>query len=105
MDDRIRRALESDRTIDITTIGRASGRARRVEMWFHNLDGHLYLTGTPGSRDWYANLRAHPDFAFHLKESVRASLRARATPVLEATARRAVLTRILARLGPDARSI
>jgi hypothetical protein len=60
MDARIRQALARERTIDITTTGRTSGRARRVEMWFHNLDGRLYLTGTPGSRDWYANLRAHP---------------------------------------------
>ena len=37
------------------------------------------------SRDWYANLRAHPDFTFHLKESVRADLPARATPILETT--------------------
>jgi deazaflavin-dependent oxidoreductase (nitroreductase family) len=102
MDDRIRRALERDRTIHITTTGRTSGRPRRVEIWFHNLDGHLYVTGTPGSRDWYANLRAHPDFIFHLKESVRADLRARATPVLEPTARRAVLARILRSLDHGA---
>jgi deazaflavin-dependent oxidoreductase (nitroreductase family) len=99
MDDRIRRALERDRTIDITTTGRASGRARRVEIWFHNLDGRLYITGTPGSRDWYANLKAHPEFTFHLKESTRADLPARATPILEPAERRRVLARILAGLG------
>jgi hypothetical protein len=99
MDDRIRQALARDRTIDITTTGRASGRARRVEMWFHNLDGRLYLTGTPGSRAWYANLRAHPDFTFHLKESARADLPARATPILETTERRTILARILDGLG------
>jgi hypothetical protein len=68
-------------------------------MWFHNLDGRLYLTGTPGSRAWYANLRAHPDFTFHLKESARADLPARATPILETTARRTILARILEGLG------
>jgi deazaflavin-dependent oxidoreductase (nitroreductase family) len=99
MDERIRRALEKDRTIDITTTGRTSGRARRVEMWFHNLDGRLYITGTPGGRDWYANLRAHPEFTFHLKERVRADLPARATPILEPDRRRAVLARILENLG------
>ena len=50
MDARIRKALESERTIDITTTGRTSGRPRRIEMWFHNLDGRLYLSGTPGTR-------------------------------------------------------
>jgi hypothetical protein len=99
MDDRIRQALLRDRTIDITTTGRTSGRPRRVEMWFHNLDGRLYLTGTPGSRDWYANLRVHPDFTFHLKESRRADLPARATPILETTERRRILARILENLG------
>jgi deazaflavin-dependent oxidoreductase (nitroreductase family) len=99
MDERTRRALERDRTIDITTTGRASGRTRRVEMWFHNVDGRLYLTGTPGSRDWYANLRAHPDFTFHLKESVRADLPARATPILDTSERRTILARILENLG------
>jgi deazaflavin-dependent oxidoreductase (nitroreductase family) len=102
MDDRIRRALERDRTIDITTTGRTSGRPRRVEIWFINLDRRLYITGTPGRRDWYANLRAHPDFTFHLKESVQADLQARATPVLEPTERRAVLTRILRSLDHGA---
>jgi hypothetical protein len=99
MDDRTRQALARDRTIDITTTGRASGRPRRVEMWFHNVEGRLYLTGTPGSRDWYANLRTQPDFTFHLKESVRADLPARATPILETTERRTILTRILESLG------
>lgn len=102
MDDGIRRALERDRTIDITTTGRTSGRPRRVEIWFHNLDGRLYITGTPGRRDWYANLRAHPEFTFHLKEEAPADLRARATPVLEPKRRWTVLARILQNLGRTA---
>jgi deazaflavin-dependent oxidoreductase (nitroreductase family) len=99
MDHRIRQALERDRTIDITTTGRTSGQARRVEIWFHNLDGRLYITGTPGTRDWYANLRVHPEFTLHLKERVRADLPARATPVVEPGRRRRVLARILENLG------
>ena len=102
MDERIRRALERDRTIDITTTGRTSGRPRRVEIWFHNLDGHLYITGTPGRRDWYANLRANPEFTFHLKAAAPADLRARATPVLEPKQRWTVLGRILQDLGHTA---
>jgi deazaflavin-dependent oxidoreductase (nitroreductase family) len=103
MDARIRQALETERTIDITTVGRTSGRPRRIEMWFHNLEGRLYLTGTPGTRDWYANLLAHPEFTFHLKGTVRADLRARAAPVVEPARRRAILARLLERLGraPD----
>lgn len=99
MDARIRRALETERTIDITTTGRASGRPRRIEMWFHNLDGRLYLTGTPGSRDWYANLEQHPVFTFHLKGHVRADLPARATAIVEPGRRRAILAPLLDGLG------
>jgi deazaflavin-dependent oxidoreductase (nitroreductase family) len=99
LDDRVRRALERDRTIDITTIGKRSGKPRRIEIWFHNVDGVIYITGTPGRRDWYANLLAHPAFTFHLKGSVTADLSARATPITDPAGRRAVLTPILDKLG------
>jgi deazaflavin-dependent oxidoreductase (nitroreductase family) len=102
MDEQIRRALTADRVIDITTIGRRSGQPRRVEIWFHNLDGRLYITGTPGKRDWYANLLAQPRFTFHLKESVTADLPARATPVTDPALRRRIMARILEKLGRPA---
>jgi hypothetical protein len=102
MDDAIRRALERDRTIDITTRGRQTGRPQRIEIWFHNVDGRLYITGLPGRRDWYANLQANPDFTFHLKGTATADLPARARLIVDAGERRAVLTPILARLGRDA---
>ena len=44
----IQQALVTDQVIDITTTGRRSGQPRRIEIWFHNLDGRLYITGTPG---------------------------------------------------------
>ena len=34
-------ALASDMTIDITTFGRRSGKERRIEIWFLNIDGTL----------------------------------------------------------------
>ena len=102
MDARVRRALETERTIDITTTGRTTGRPHRIEMWFHNLAGRLYLTGTPGTRGWYANLLAHPEFTFHLKGAVRTDLAARATAVIEPAQRRAILSRLLERLGRTA---
>ena len=102
MDERVRAALGRDRTIDITTTGRKSGQPRRIEIAFHNFDGQIYITGTPGKRGWYANLLAHPEFTFHLKRSVTADLPARAIPVTDETARRAVLERILRRIGRPA---
>ena len=99
MQDQVKRALERDRTIDITTTGRRSGQPRRIEIWFHNLDGQIYITGSPGSRDWYANLQAHPDFTFHLKQSATADLPARATPITEEGERRRILAQLLRRVG------
>ncbi|MCL5996405.1 MAG: nitroreductase/quinone reductase family protein [Chloroflexi bacterium] len=95
MDERIQRALARDRVIDITTIGRKSGEARRIEIWFHNWAGRLFITGLPGKRSWYANLVAHPEFTFHLKESARADLPARATPITGEAQRREILAGIL----------
>lgn len=99
LDEKVRRALENDRTIDITTIGRKSGKPRRLEIWFHNLDGRLFITGSPGRRDWYANLRANPHFTFHLKGSERADLPAEARPVLDEAERQQILSDILCNLG------
>ena len=95
----VARALENDRVIDTTTTGRHTGQPRRKEIWFHNIDGRLFITGTPGSRDWYANLQAHPKFTFHLKQSVRADLAARATPVLHKGQRRDIIAKIHQTIG------
>src|ERR1043166_4722793 len=70
--------LARNRTVDITTIGARSGRPRRIETWAWPLDGVLYLTGSPGRRDWYANLKAEPAFTVHLKRGAQADLSARA---------------------------
>jgi deazaflavin-dependent oxidoreductase (nitroreductase family) len=88
----IQRALATDRTVDITTTGRRSGLPRRIEMWFHNIDGEVYLTGLPGARDWFANLLADPRLTFHLKESVAADLPARAVVISDPTDRRRIIT-------------
>lgn len=79
----IRNALASDMTVDITTIGRRSGEASRIEIWFLNVAGAIYITGSVGRRDWFANLIAEPEFIFHLKESVIADLRATAVVVTD----------------------
>lgn len=98
-DPRVREALERERTVDITTIGRRTGRPRRIEIWFYNVEGRLYITGTPGRRNWYANLLSNPDFTFHLKGRVQADLPAKARPIREEAERRAILTRLVPRLG------
>ena len=99
MEAEARAALARDRTIDITTTGRRSGLPRRIETWFYNVGGRIYLSGSPGRRDWYANLQADPRFVFHLKESVRADLPARARLITDAGERRQVVDGIFTLLG------
>lgn len=102
MSEQVQRALADDRTVDITTVGRQSGQPRRIEIWFHNLDGRIYISGRPGRRGWYANVVAHPEFVFHLKESAQADIPARAHPITDPAERRRVLSGVLA--GMDARA-
>jgi len=99
VNEQVRQALRHDRVIDITTTGRTSGQPRRKEIWFHNLNGRIFITGIPGKRDWYANLVAHPAFTFHLKQSVQADLNARAVQITDPAARRTILEEILQKLG------
>ena len=108
MNDAVQKALDlspaasaAERTIDITTIGAKSGEARRIEIWFHKVDGRLFITGSPGRpRSWYANLVANPHFSFHLKHGVTADLAAVARPVTDEDERRQVFTGMIAAL-PD----
>jgi deazaflavin-dependent oxidoreductase (nitroreductase family) len=99
VDERIQRALENDRTIDITTTGRNSGQPRRIEIWRYRHDGRTFLSGSPGTRDWYANLVRDPEFTFHLKRSARADLPAVARPITDEAERREVIQGILEDLG------
>lgn len=95
MDALVADALRKDRLVDITTTGRRSGAPSRKEIVFHHLDGEIYLTGTPGRRDWYANMLANPAFTFHLKQSATADLAARAHPITSEQEKRLVLAEIL----------
>ncbi|MFI7586158.1 nitroreductase/quinone reductase family protein [Spongisporangium articulatum] len=106
MDERIRRApaitpasSAAERTIDITTTGAKTGRARRIEIWFYRVDGEIYLTTQPARRSWYANLLANPAFTIHLKHGVRADLPATAEPLLDPDERRRVFTAVVADLN------
>ena len=95
MDEYIRGALAEGLTCDITTIGRTSGQPRRIEIWYFLIDGRVYITGTPGTRDWYANLLAEPRFTFHVKEGARADLPARAIPIVDPAERRSIMGAVM----------
>ncbi len=59
----------------------------------------------PRRRDWLINLEANPTFTFHLKNRVRADLRATATLITEPDQRRDILKPVVeeynARWSPD----
>jgi deazaflavin-dependent oxidoreductase (nitroreductase family) len=96
-------ALERGHTIDITTTGRKSGEPRRLEIVFHNIDGRIYISGTPFARKrrWLLNLEANPHFTFHLKGKTRADLPATARVIDDEAERRAILPHIARAWGRD----
>jgi hypothetical protein len=66
LDPATRQILDQVETVEITTRGRTSGEPRRIEIWMYTIDGRHIITGTPGPRDWYANVMAHPHLTLHL---------------------------------------
>jgi deazaflavin-dependent oxidoreductase (nitroreductase family) len=89
-----------ERTVDITTTGATSGHPRRIEIWFHQVEGRWYITGTPPrQRGWYRNLEINPRFTFHLKHDVHADLSATARPITDPDERHQILQRILKSLN------
>src|SRR3954468_3305746 len=91
-----RQELADDPSVDITTTGRRTGTARRIEIWMLVVDGRFFITGTPGPRAWLANLIAHPHLTVHLKHGGGARLGAPPTGVRDEPTRRHVLQHAVA---------
>ena len=81
--------LASTRTIELTTTGRTSGKPTRIEIWWFRVGGTFYITGTPGRRDWLANVLADPTIVVHAPAG---DFPGRALPVADPDTRRAVLS-------------
>ena len=101
MEEKIQKALKTDRTIDIITTGAKTGLPRRIEIWFNNVNGRIIITGTPHAsgekgkytpRDWLANLRANPKFTFCFKESLILKVPARAVEITDLEDRRKIMS-------------
>ena len=95
MDDSIRRALGRGHTIDITTTGRRTGKPRRIELVFHNIDGRLVISGSPNprTRGWIYNLEADPRITLHFKGPLaQADVDGTARIVTDPVERRQLLT-------------
>jgi deazaflavin-dependent oxidoreductase (nitroreductase family) len=84
-------ALNHSQVIDLTTTGLRTGRHRRIEIFLHNDDGQLFITGMPRAdrtRDWIYNIEADPHVVIHLKQSVVLDVPATARVVTEPEERR-----------------
>jgi deazaflavin-dependent oxidoreductase (nitroreductase family) len=104
MEDRIRRALSRGHRIDITTTGRRTGQPRRIEIVFHNIDGRIFISGSPRrgrTRAWIHNLQADPHLTFHLKGAVEADLPATAQVITDEAERRRLAEWIVANAWPN----
>jgi deazaflavin-dependent oxidoreductase (nitroreductase family) len=86
MDDGVRAALFRSQIVDLTTIGRRTGRRRRIEIFLHEKDGVLFISGMPRAdrtRDWIYNIAADPRVVVHLKQSVVVDIPATARVVID----------------------
>jgi deazaflavin-dependent oxidoreductase (nitroreductase family) len=91
--------LDGRRPIDITTIGRRTGKPRRIEIAIHNRDGRLFISGMPSrrTRGWIYNLEADPRLTIHVKDPASArDLPAHARVITDAAERREIMPFIAA---------
>jgi deazaflavin-dependent oxidoreductase (nitroreductase family) len=94
MDATTRAALGRSQVIDLTTTGRRSGQARRIEIFLHVLDGRLIISGIPfpgRTRAWLRNVAANPAVTLHLKGDVIADVPGTARVITDPAERRALL--------------
>jgi deazaflavin-dependent oxidoreductase (nitroreductase family) len=102
MDDTVRHALDRGGVIDITTTGRRSGRPRRLEIAYHNIDGRIIISGMPVAgrrRGWLYNVEADPRVTIHLKQPVTADLDGTARVVTDPAERRELLVHVARNWG------
>ena len=98
MADDVREILTEGELVDITTTGRKTGEARRIEIRLHVLDGRFYLSGRPGNpRSWLANMAANPEMTIHLKQAIVRDVPSTAAVISDADERRRVFALMLER--------
>lgn len=96
-------ALHRSQVIDLTTTGRRSGEPRRIEIYLHDLDGRLFITGmpAPAKRKWLLNVEADPHVVVHLKQGFEADVPALARVVEDPAERRPLLEAAARTWGRD----
>lgn len=89
--------MESRQTFDIATRGRRSGRVRRIEIWYFLIGDDLFITGTPGRRDWRANLAADPRLTVYVIHGDPLEVDGRGEAVIDPVERRTIMEQIIKR--------
>jgi deazaflavin-dependent oxidoreductase (nitroreductase family) len=77
------RAINEHSVVDISTHGPKSGATRRIEIRLWHADGRIFLSGRPGKRSWYANLRANPQLTVHVKSGAEGDVEMTARPITD----------------------
>jgi deazaflavin-dependent oxidoreductase (nitroreductase family) len=102
VNENIRTALHRSQVIDLTTTGRRTGRPRRIEIFLHEQDGRLFISGMPRAdrtRDWIHNIAADPHVVVHLKQSISADIPVTARVVTDPAERRPFIEAAARRWG------
>jgi len=95
-------ALHHSQVIDLTTTGRRTGQARKIEIFLHDKDGLLFISGMPRAdrtRDWIHNITADPHVVVHLKRSMTMDIPATARVVTDLAERRPLMEAAAERWG------
>ncbi len=80
-------SVAAESTLDITTIGRKSGKPRTKTIWFVYDQGRLYVqSGQDGKTHWYRNLQQTPEMRLTIG-ALRLTGRAKFVADAEETAR------------------
>lgn len=104
VNEQTRNALHRSQVIDLTTTGRRSGEPRRIEIFLHDLDGTLFITGMPRAdrtRGWIHNISSNPDVIVHLKQGASADVPATARVITDREERRPLIEAAARRWGRD----
>jgi len=101
VDPSVASALHRSQVIDLTTVGRRSGEPRRIEIFLHELDGRLFVSGMPSprTRAWLHNVAADPHVVIHLKRGATADVPALARVIDRPDERRPLIEAAAARWG------
>ena len=92
-----KRALEASREIELTVIGRRSGREISIPVWFVLEGDKLYLVPVRGSEsNWYKNVLRTPTIRL---AAGQAQLTARATPISDPAKVDQILDKFRAKYG------